>query len=486
MLHFKKKNMRTKIYKVSGLLMVVLFLISCKKDFLEIVPKGKLVASTLKDYDLLMNNTSFYKIDISDVTVAMGDEVAAEQNYFKNAGSDAQKAFAWADTLYTPDQDVVYTSNELLNLYICNKIISEVTTISDGTTAQKAALQAEAIATRAWINFDLINHYGKPYNAATAASDPGFPIIKEANVNLTNFKRNSVKEVYDQIVADLQASIVSLPLKGSFVTRMSRPAARGLLGKAYLFMGRYQDALTQFNDAFSDLASVASPPSLYNYNDAFGTGGAFLPVGFFGPDYPGNDYSKYQESILLKTADLSGISRGLVMAPETMNLYAASDLRRNFYGSMHSDHTPIPGGLYRKYATYSHVGLELADLLLMQAESRLRTDDLAGARADVELLRRNRMPVADAGVPAGITSKTDLLKFIIDERTREFAGEGQHWLDMRRLSVDPVFSSRTYTHKAYAADGVTISQTYQLRPVRFTLRLPFSILQANPGMTDNP
>ncbi|MES2113215.1 MAG: RagB/SusD family nutrient uptake outer membrane protein [Bacteroidota bacterium] len=478
--------MRTRIYKVSGVAILVLLLISCKKDFLEIVPKGKLVASTLKDYDLLMNNPSFYRIDVGDITVEMGDEIAAEQNYIQNAGP-YQNAFAWVDVLYKPDEEVVYTSNQLLNLYICNKIINEVTTISSGTAEQRAALQAEAIATRAWINFDLINHYGKPYDEATAASDPGFPIIKVADVNATNFKRNSVKEFYGQIISDLQTAITNLPLKGSFVTRMSRPAAKGLLGKVYLFMGRYQDALTQFNDAFNDLANVASPPTLYNYNDAFATGGAFLPIGFFGPDYPGNNYSKYQESILLKTADLTGFNYyGLVMAPETMNLYGASDLRRNFYGNMHADHTPIPGGLYRKYATYSHVGLELADLLLMRAEARVRTNDFAGAKADVELLRSNRMPVADAGVPAGITSNTDLLKFIIDERTREFAGEGQHWLDMRRLSVDPVFSSLTYSHKAYAADGVTVSQTYQLRPVRFTLKLPYSILQANPRMTDNP
>jgi len=482
--------MRTNIYKVSGLLMVIMFLISCKKDFLEIVPKGKLVASTLKDYDLLMNNISFYKMDFSDVIVVMGDEVAVEQNYFQNSTGEVQRGFTWEDYLYTPGQDeVVYTTNQLLNLYTCNKIINEVTTISDATAEQRTALQAEAIATRAWINFTFINHYGKPYLESTAATDPGFPIIKEANINAKDFKRNSVKEVYDQIISDLQTAIVSLPPKSAFVTRMSRPAARGLLGKVYLFMGRYQDALGQFNDAFKDLASVASPASLYNYNEAFAAGGAFLPVGMSGPDYPGTDYSKYQESVLLKTVSLSGANYGyfgLVMPPETMNLYSASDLRRNFYTNKHPDFTPMMGGLYRKYANYSHVGIELADMLLMRAEARVRTSDFAGAKADVELLRSNRMPRADAGVPAGITSNTDLLKFIIDERTREFAGEGQRWLDMRRLSVDPVFSSHTYSHKAYAADGVTVSQTYQLRSVRFTLRLPLSILQANPGMTDNP
>jgi len=478
--------MRTNLYKVSGLLLMVFFFVSCKKSFLEIVPKGKLVASSLKDYDLLMNNTSFYQTTDGDMTMLMGDEVAAEQSYFQNSNISSLRAFAWEDEIYNPGDVVMYVDNRLKNLYICNKIINEVNGVSDGTASQRMALQAEALATRAWINFGFVNYFGNPYKETTATSDPGFPIITEANINAKNFKRSSVKEVYESIINDLKTSIVNLPLKSAFVTRISRPAAKGLLGKVYLYMGQYQDALTQFNGAFADLGNNPSTVSLYNYNVEFAPGGDFLPFGRSGPDYPGNNYMKYKESVLLKTNSLTGINSGIVMRPETMALYTASDLRRQLYSNTHVDLTPIPGGLLRKYTQYAHLGIELPDLILMRAEAKARNQDLEGAKADLKSLRINRMSVDDAEIPASVSTQVDLLKFIIDERTREFAGEGQRWFDMRRLSIDPIFSAQHYKHYMYAADGISIAKSYDLKPVRFTLRLPQAILDANPGMSDNP
>lgn len=479
--------MKTKIYKISGLLIMAFLLGACKKDFLNIVPKGKVIATTLKDYDLLMNNSSFYDINADNSYLVMGDDMAAEQSLFQNTSAINQRLFAWNDRILDPGQTDIYTGAQLTNLFICNKIISEVTAISDGTAQQRASLQAEALATRAWINFDLINRYAKPYDQHTASSDPGFPIITSADINAGGYKRSSVSEFYQTIITDLQQAIPALPVKNVFVTRMSRTAAKALLGKVYLFMGRYQDALTQFNGAFDDLASTPTSASLYNYNDAFAPGGAFLPIGRFGPDYPGSNKFKYQESILLKTLRVFPSYNGLVMTPAVMALYGSSDLRLNFYSGMHPDFTPVPGGLKVKYAIqFSHVGVELSDLILMRAEVKARLNDLPGARTDLEWLRSNRMPGPDAAVPIAVATQNSLIRFVIDERQREFASEGQRWLDMRRLSVDPLFASQASIHNVYGPDGMTISDTFNLRPVRLTLKLPENILQLNPGITDNP
>ena len=70
----------------------------------------------------------------------------------------------------------------------------------------------EAMAGRAWTYFLLINYYGKPYSAATAATDPGFPIIQVADVTTTTFTRASVQEVYDFIIKDLTTAIPNLHL----------------------------------------------------------------------------------------------------------------------------------------------------------------------------------------------------------------------------------------------------------------------------------
>jgi hypothetical protein len=128
----------------------------------------------------------------------------------------------------------------------------------------------------------------------------------------------------------------------------------------------------------------------------------------------------------------------------------------------------------------------LSDLYLLRAECKARLGDLAGAKMDVEVLRRNRMPETNALVPASIAGQQlALLKFILSERIREFALSGYRWFDMRRLSVDPLFSDNHYTHKLYSESG-TVIDTYVLRPERFVLRFPQKVMDQNPGMQNNP
>jgi hypothetical protein len=96
------------------------------------------------------------------------------------------------------------------------------------------------------------------------------------------------------------------------------------------------------------------------------------------------------------------------------------------------------------------------------------------------------MPAAEAPVPAASASaKLPLLQFIMEERIREFAVQGYRWFDMRRLSVDPLFTTPSYKHRVYDAAG-EIKETFTLRPERFVLRIPPKILAENPNMQDNP
>jgi len=168
-------------------------------------------------------------------------------------------------------------------------------------------------------------------------------------------------------------------------------------------------------------------------------------------------------------------------------LYGPTDWRLLFYTSNNPDGSPIPNGRLRKYGVvYSRFGLQLSDLYLLSAEAKVRTNDLAGAKADVEMLRKNRMPVADATVPSVVaTDQTALIKFIIDERIREFALEGARWFDMRRLSVDPLFAGQAFTRTLYNTDGSTTTYTLE-QPNRLTLQIPPSVIGPNPGMVNNP
>jgi hypothetical protein len=180
---------------------------------------------------------------------------------------------------------------------------------------------------------------------------------------------------------------------------------------------------------------------------------------------------------------------GLVITPQTAALYGPTDWRLQFYSAKNSDGSLNPGGRLRKYGvSYSRCGLQLSELYLLRAECEARQNDLAGAKTDVEALRIKRMPAADAPVPGVIaTDQTSLIKFIIDERIREFAAEGYRWFDMRRLSVDPLFAGQSFTHTLYNDDVSNSTVVYTLnQPNRLTLQLPVTYINANPGMKNNP
>jgi hypothetical protein len=473
---------------LTALLLIAVALPSCKKDFLEINPKGKLIATKTAEYDALL-----YGIPLStnmQVLTPMGDELAALQPYFSTMPVQHARSFRWEDDIYDPAVAAPEFRDHLAVLYSYNKVINEVMASTEGTEQQKKALHGEALAFRAWTYFWLINLYGKPYNASSAATDAGFPIITKADATVTNFTRVSVKEVYDFIVADLTEAIPNLPAQTTQRSRMSKPAAEGLLGKVYVFMGKYNEALVQLNASVAGMSSSSIPVGLYDYNETFApTTGSFQPVGINGPVQPPTLDDK--ESFMARISE-NRWSRGateLIINPKTVALYDSSDLRLKFYANApRNSTTPLPLGMLRRTGpAFYKTGVVVPDLYLLSAECKARLNDLAGAKADVETLRKNRMPAGDAIVPTAIASdKKALVTFILEERIREFAVLGNRWLDMRRLSVDPDFSSTIgTTHTLYSASG-TVESNFTLRPERLVLRLPLLVIEKNTGMQNNP
>ncbi|HSC37266.1 MAG TPA: RagB/SusD family nutrient uptake outer membrane protein, partial [Chitinophagaceae bacterium] len=430
-----------------------------------------------------------------DAHIMLGDEVTSIDPYYTGLATKYATLFRYEDVVFLPDQDSKEITVMMQRLYQYNAVATGVMDATGGTLQQKQAIYAEARANWAWITFYLVNMFAKPYNAATAATDPGYPIVRDADVTETHFDRGTVQQVYDTMVNDLKSAIPLLPIAQFTRARMCRAAAETLLGKVYLFMGKYPEALTQLNAAFADLpgTNTAIPMALMDLNVMLATGG---PWGYNPATTPGGLLSAYTarlsntETLLARgaTNNYSYQFSDFLCNAQTYALFGSSDMRLRFFSRkpyLGSDFT-VPG-VYRRIApgpTSANLGLHLMELYLMRAECRARTNDLAGAKADLEALRIKRMPAADAVVPAGLT-QLQMIQFVIDERRREFAMEGLRWFDMRRLSVDPLFSSNVYTHTYWTATGA-VGGTFTLRPERFTLQLPQKVIDQNPGMQNNP
>lgn len=479
------------ITRIISLTILALMLNGCKKDFLDIIPRGYLIAQKTSDYDLMLNDASTLS-ELSTVPyVMMSDELAAADNFFfSDTRLTDQKAFKWDDDLYLPT--VARSEFVVLNqqLYIYNKIINEVMTSNEGGDLQKKAIRAEALGGRAYTYFMLANFYGKPYNSSTSATDLGTPLTKIADVTQTKFTRATVKEMYDQVISDLNEAIPDLPPIVSNRIRMSKAAGEALLGKVYVFMARFEDALPLLNAAINDLQNATTLVGLYDLNKELTAGGVFYPIDqSVGP--PRSNAYRDKEIVYLKrvTNQYYFLLSAAILSPETVALFSKQDQRLLFTTPYPlSSSKAYPLGMVRAYGKgYSNLGINVADIYLLKAECSARLGDLGSASTALLAFRKTRMPATAAIIPQAITNDKILLtKFILDERIREFAMNGDRWFDMRRLSVDLDYKDTIgKTHRVYNENG-NVVETYTLRPERLTLRIPLYVMAANPEMPQNP
>ncbi|MEO1486386.1 MAG: RagB/SusD family nutrient uptake outer membrane protein [Bacteroidota bacterium] len=488
------------IYKTSIQILlvfsIVFSIISCSDDFLEITPNGVLVAQTTEDYNLLLNGNGLWlNIAAGNREVLRSFEVCGLEPFFSNAYGEAafsRNNFTWEPGVVDPESERGQFSDWLMlymqRIYIYNKVINEVLDSAGGSDAEKKSIQAEARAARAAVYFELVNFYGKPYNTSTASSDLGVPIVTEADVTVVSFTRASVQEVYDFIIEDLNTAIPTLPIGVTEKPRMSKGAAEALLGKVYIYQNKFTAAIPLLDAALNDL-QAGTEVRLYDYNVSTLPGGVHA-AGFFGPPFE-TPVDNLEVAFTMSINHPAGFTRSnVLLSPEVSALYGTSDFRLNHFFSR----KPFPPvgpdfvvpGVYRKLGSLvAERGVRIPDIYLLRAECKARTNDLSGAITDLEFLRTHRMNPVDAPVSAGL-SQDDLIKYVFEERTREFASEGELWFDMRRLWDDPLFQDKKpYIHTLYDVDG-SVKETYTLTEDRLVLRFGPGVLEDNPDLVDNP
>ncbi|WP_417444361.1 RagB/SusD family nutrient uptake outer membrane protein [Joostella sp.] len=119
----------------------------------------------------------------------------------------------------------------------CNKVIELAV---EGESVETDQLIGENYFLRAYTYFELVNVFGRPYNQGT--SNLGVPLKLTSDVSDVP-DRNTVGEVYDQVVKDLlkAESLMSVNKTNSYATK---EAAQALLSRVYLYMGVNDQAIT--------------------------------------------------------------------------------------------------------------------------------------------------------------------------------------------------------------------------------------------------
>jgi tetratricopeptide (TPR) repeat protein len=445
-----------------AVLILIAGLSSCRK-FVEVEQPNQREFRYTSDYQRIMSNRSIFERTANNPLLSADDiNLDANVNQQNLLSSGIDSVYIWGSAYYNADQSDV-TWDQLYNsIYNANLVIDGVMASEEGTEAQKTSTLAEAKVQRAYIYLTLVNLYARPYAAATAATDPGLPLLLSSDL-FSSLKRVAVQVVYDQIIKDLKEAIPALPNTPANNVHPAKAAGYATLARTYLYMGRFSEA------AENAALALSLQNSILDLNTYAGGTTAF-------PRRLNN-----VEVILAKQAVMPGFLN-LPLSTELLSKFQANDLRYEIYTRPGNTFQPnfTGRGSYRANLFAGDnitTGITVPEMMLTQAEGLARTGQPAAAMSLVNELRKKRFRPADYA-DLNPADAAEALRIVLDERQRELFGTGLRWFDQRRLSLEPAL--------AETETRIFKGNTYTLVPGnRYVYPIPPKNIDLNPELTQN-
>ncbi len=240
---------------------MILFLSSCKKDFVTIQPKGQFLSQNYysnKDqaygalvgiYDVLRKNAGGFENMITMMNAGSDDNYAG-------GGGATDGAGIQGFSNYTLNANIIpgsFWNDHYQGIFRANLLLARLPDI-DMDAALKSRFVAESKALRAIYYFNLVRMF------------KNIPLLLEplTTANMYEVTQAPPADIYTQMEKDLNEAIPNLPtsvVPATEAGRMTKGAAQAMLGKVYLYDNKKTEAAAQ-------LAQVNGTPgqtSQYGY-----------------------------------------------------------------------------------------------------------------------------------------------------------------------------------------------------------------------------
>ena len=330
-----------------------------------------------------------------------------------------------------------------------NSIIAALPSVKDVrlTDAERNQITGEAYFIRALGYFDLGRGWGGVQLQLQPTSD--LSVLK-------GIKRSTLDQTYDQVLSDLIKAEQLLPDDATTRNRAQKSIVRALRARLHLYRKQWADAENYATQVISNSKYALVTPYRNFFTNPFLTTESVFELSFSANDrntfwnlwYPssfGGQYTlKPSNPFVAKVSNpLIGGSRSALIA----------GTGNNVYGVLYNTTTT---GVDPSYI------IRIAELYLIREEARAQQNNLTGAVADLDVVRRR----------AGLTGSTaltqsDILLAIEDERSIEFAFEPHRWFDLVR------------TERAGDVLGLTDKR-------RWLFPIPLSDVLSDPDVVQNP
>jgi hypothetical protein len=513
-------NMKNKYIKL--LVLIIFIASSCKKSYIDLVPKDSLapgqffqtddqleqaaVAAYVPLRDLLVNDyhTSEMRSDNTHYTPNPNNRGTA--TVYRENVSD------WNNDANNDYVNAVYT-HCYTGISRSNILIGRIPLATKATDAGKARTDGQAKFLRAWNYYKLVRLFG------------GVPLyLKEVVKAEDAFKgRSSVDEVYAQIIADAKDAINELlpPSKFPQSGEATKGSATMLLADVYVTLKKYKEA----EDLLNTLPAMG-----YGLNSNYAD--AFLPTNKNGKEsifevqyLQGKDAGSQPNTLIFQFMPKT-VTTVLITGPafpsntngsgwnipsfDLLNAYEPGDTRldasigiaegvndASFVMKITAvksavNYVPTPGVAYTPYikkyihgpyvaATnsndnwpvyrYSEALLLLAEAQNEQGESPLAALNQVRQRAGLE--------------PVTTTDQAGLRDIILHERRVELAFENKRFHDLQR-SPKGFDIMKAYAAKAKTTYTNLEANAFDIQAYKFLFPIPLPERNLNPGMPQNP
>lgn len=464
-----------KTYKIFIFTILSGLILSCSDSFLELTPQQSVSdTEALTDLEGFESSiTGIYnKISGSDyygrymflIPDVMADDV--KQNAQANRIEDyaehiVRESDGDANSLWTTMYEGVNAANAIIN--------SDVV-VPDAVKDEQDHIIGEAYALRGLIYFDMVRFFAQQYTFTSDASHLGVPIVLEFDAS-NEPSRNTVSEVYDQVVSDMDMaiSLMSSTSRSGNSNTLSSTSAKALLSRIHLYQEDWVNAEAMAteviesgdfslvpNASYYDLWTIDNiSESIFEISmtEADNVGGGGL-AGLYLPEIFG-DYLPSNDVVTLYEAEDARLS----------TFEIDTDLIGEFASNRMIKYPDING--------FDNVKvIRLAELYLIRAEARAQIGtNIVGAQDDLDVVRQRALPTAEDNVDTG----TALDDAIFLERRLELAFEGQRLWDLMRKKEDIVRINCT---------SATCLIPYASETV--VLPIPQNETDANPNIEQNP
>jgi hypothetical protein len=436
-----------KFYK-QFLILLVFVAMSCKKSFLEVPDKTVLVRQAYVT-DLKTTQEFLNGIYIEMATTYLEGEFIIYPDIIADdikpvSGSASYAAhYGWAQLPNLDNSSTLNPTSPNSNgswycgyriIRDCDFIIESVDKYRKEDPEKADDIKGQAYALRALIHFFLVNTFAQPYNFTPEGSHSGIPYITSSEW-ASGVSRQTVEEVYSNMISDLNKSFALLSANPSDTRFMNVNAAKALLARVYLFKGDYQNAKSvaaELGKKFP-IMSVSSgyPDNIYKLLPPSQTESLFqLPPSTTAAPVSGR-YSTFFAGyyfntpvICLATNDIAIILKeNLQDARNKWVLQSGTTWNIRKYPLNVDAGYPAPGS-----RSYYQTILRSSEMFLIASESYAKTGNEDSARYYLDAIRKRANPLAVTSTAVG----NALIDSIYKERRKEFCFEGIRMFDLLR------------------------------------------------------